>query len=409
MGATFRTTLDFFMGQRSQFRRNLSQALPELLSLVRGDLPRFIYGSDIHRDEIPVFSFHSIDPVVFRKLLVHLRKNGYSTINMTELLEHLEGIPAPGIRRVALTFDDGWSTAWTVATPLLKEFGMKATLFLAPSTIMDGTDVRKTIDDGASDDEVAAQDRFERNYLVSWAEVDAMQRSDVWDIQSHTLFHTRVWRSDRVEDFACPQNRRNLKHYRPGNNMIGSGDEIIALSELPLGWPIYPDAARMSAIQRFIPDPQEGPTLVEFVAVNGGEKFFELRKWRNQLKRRLGEFRKSFPGRWESADEMAECLEYELRLSKEILESRTGHCIEHLLFPWEEGSDLAIGVAKSLGYRSACWGTLKNRRSNYPGEDPFMVPRLSWKFLPMLPGDGRASLFAEIMRRIKNRTRAMFQ
>ena len=78
MRATFRTTLGFFMGQRSQFRRNLSEALPELLSLVRGDLPCFIYGSDIHRNEIPVFSFHSIDPVVFRISYNALDNSGLS-------------------------------------------------------------------------------------------------------------------------------------------------------------------------------------------------------------------------------------------------------------------------------------------------------------------------------------------
>ena len=106
---------------------------------------------------------------------------------------------------------------------------------------------------------------------------------------------------------------------------------------------------------------------------------------------------------------MLESIKYELAVSKEVIEDRIGNEVSHLLFPWEEGSKVALNVAKELGYRSACWGVLRNRRSNFPGDDPYWIPRVSWKFLPLLPGDGRISLFQEIVRRAQTRIQAVFQ
>jgi peptidoglycan/xylan/chitin deacetylase (PgdA/CDA1 family) len=400
--------LKYFMGRLSQLRLNIDQAMPELLGLLRKDLPHFIYNSDPVCNQIPVFSFHSVEPSIFRKLLIHLKRNNYSTINMDGLLDHLKGRASPGSNHVVLTFDDGWSTAWSVATPLLKEFGFRATLFLAPATITADKGVRRTINTSASDAEVVAEDRKLQDYLVSWEEVDAMQQTGVWDIQSHTLLHARVWNSNKVIDFASPEYIRKYREYRPWNNMVSAKDNIIARSAIPLGWPIYPDTARMSGTCRFIPDAQEGAVLVDYVKTNGGEKFFEDNTWHNLLRKKLKEFREAYPGSWETEDEMLKSLEYELDESKKILEQRTGCQVRHLLFPWEEGSDTATTVASKLGYNSACWGVLRHRRSNCPGDDPFKIPRVSWKFLPLLPGEGRSSLSGELIRRVKTRVCALF-
>jgi peptidoglycan/xylan/chitin deacetylase (PgdA/CDA1 family) len=379
------------------------QALPELLGLLRGDLPHFIYRAHSLKNEIPVFSFHSVAPSILRGLLNHLARNGYLTVSMDDLVDHLTGKKPTRPNSVVLTFDDGWSTAWTVATPMLKEFGMIATLYLAPDTVSREKGVRKAISCGALESDVIAEDCRTHGYLITWDELDAMIESGVWDVQSHTLSHSRVWSNDKVVDFVNPTLYKEFLRRRPWNIMVSGYDDIVAPLDMPWGWPIHKDVARMSAITRFIPDPQEGSILAKYAGEKGGASFFHRKDWRSVLNEKLKVYRRAHPGRWETENEMAHSLEKELGKSKEMIERHTAKTVRHLLFPWEEGSEKAIKTAENLGYRTAAWGVLRNRRSNYPGDDPYRIPRVSWKFLPLLPGEGRRSLSKELIRRVKAR------
>ena len=94
--------------------------------------------------EVPILMYHHLveepdDPAIgqdtlwvgqFRRQLELLRKEGYHTVSIEQLIAFAtRGEPLPD-KPVCLTFDDGYSSTYELAFPLLKEFEMKATVFV---------------------------------------------------------------------------------------------------------------------------------------------------------------------------------------------------------------------------------------------------------------------------------------
>ncbi|HKO97262.1 MAG TPA: polysaccharide deacetylase family protein [Pyrinomonadaceae bacterium] len=98
---------------------------------------------------IPVLLYHKISkprpdtrirgaftpPRRFQKQMAYLKRQGFVFYTASDLVKHFEQhgeFPKGG---VALTFDDGWKDNYTNAFPVLKELGIKATIFIIPSSI----------------------------------------------------------------------------------------------------------------------------------------------------------------------------------------------------------------------------------------------------------------------------------
>jgi peptidoglycan/xylan/chitin deacetylase (PgdA/CDA1 family) len=98
---------------------------------------------------IPVLFYHKISkpwpdarvrggftpPRRFFKQMSYLKNEGFVFYTASELIEYFQQrgeFPAKGI---ALTFDDGWKDNYTNAFPVLKQLGIKATIFIIPSSI----------------------------------------------------------------------------------------------------------------------------------------------------------------------------------------------------------------------------------------------------------------------------------
>lgn len=87
-----------------------------------------------------ILMYHSIDdshsaisvsPAKFCVQLRYVKENGYQVLSLAELafLSRAGRKLAP--KTVVLTFDDGFANNLTVALPILKDFGFKATVFVA--------------------------------------------------------------------------------------------------------------------------------------------------------------------------------------------------------------------------------------------------------------------------------------
>jgi peptidoglycan/xylan/chitin deacetylase (PgdA/CDA1 family) len=72
----------------------------------------------------------------FENDLIYLRDNGYAIISLEELLEIQKGEkPMPEGKLVTISFDDGAANIYSLAFPLLKAYGAKASFFVNTSTI----------------------------------------------------------------------------------------------------------------------------------------------------------------------------------------------------------------------------------------------------------------------------------
>jgi peptidoglycan/xylan/chitin deacetylase (PgdA/CDA1 family) len=70
-----------------------------------------------------------ITPAFFRRRLERLRDGGYNVLPLAEALDRVESGTLPP-RSVAITFDDGTRDFAELAVPLLREFGMPATVYV---------------------------------------------------------------------------------------------------------------------------------------------------------------------------------------------------------------------------------------------------------------------------------------
>jgi peptidoglycan/xylan/chitin deacetylase (PgdA/CDA1 family) len=80
--------------------------------------------ADIYREDL------SVAPKAFRAQLQYLADNGYTVIDLYDLILGVTWKNPLPQKPVVLTFDDGYVDQYTNAFPLLKEFGFTATFFI---------------------------------------------------------------------------------------------------------------------------------------------------------------------------------------------------------------------------------------------------------------------------------------
>ena len=102
------------------------------------DIPYTVHG-------VPVLMYHSIaveegNPIrmpveQFDSEMKYIKDQGYTTLTMKELYSYFENqVPVPE-KSIVITLDDGYSDNYTAAFPVLKKYGLKATVFVVTSTI----------------------------------------------------------------------------------------------------------------------------------------------------------------------------------------------------------------------------------------------------------------------------------
>ncbi|MCP3867246.1 MAG: polysaccharide deacetylase family protein [Gammaproteobacteria bacterium] len=88
------------------------------------DLPRILMYHSVGPGEATGMN---IPTGRFEQQLIQLQKSGFTALTLSEL-----GSDMATEKPVALTFDDGFRNNYTQAFPLLRKYGMKATVFLSP-------------------------------------------------------------------------------------------------------------------------------------------------------------------------------------------------------------------------------------------------------------------------------------
>jgi peptidoglycan/xylan/chitin deacetylase (PgdA/CDA1 family) len=138
--------------------------------------------SEKMHDGLPILMFHSIDdgpspisfpPKLFKIAISRLHQNGYKTLGVSEAARQLSnGSLQP--KSVALTFDDGDLSVYENGWPVLREFGMTATVFLLAESY-----------DGKSDD---FPTEFEGRRIINRRQALEMNNAGI-EFGAHTVTH----------------------------------------------------------------------------------------------------------------------------------------------------------------------------------------------------------------------------
>lgn len=294
------------------------------------DVPIFYYHS-VSDDSAHPWSYLSLRTDVFEKQLCYLSKNGFKTFTITELYEanNKNGIPK---KAVVLTFDDGYLDNWVYVYPLLKKYGMKATIFVNPEFVDPYPGVRHTLAD-VWEGTVSADELAVWGY-ASWDELRKMSKEGDVDIQSHGMTHTWYFSSGKIVDFHHPGDKYywlkwNLSPDKKPFWLKDDFDEGISY-----GYPIYEHGMGLLT-RRYFDDPKIAEHLTGYVKGNGGRDYFKKDNWRDDLKSVSDKYIKDNPinGRLETEDEYLTRVKSELVESRKEIEKNIGKEVRFISWP----------------------------------------------------------------------------
>lgn len=144
--------------------------------------------------KIPILMYHSIsyekDNILrlpkekFRKQMKYLKDNNYTTLSLDELYSYMKTGKCLPSKPIVITFDDGYKDNYTNAYPILKEFKLKATVFVITNTI-----------------------DHEKDYLTS-AEIKLMDSNNI-RIESHTSSHEHLDTTSYIDSINTMKNSKN--------------------------------------------------------------------------------------------------------------------------------------------------------------------------------------------------------
>lgn len=108
----------------------------------------------------------TVRTATFRWQLDYLRQHHHPIIPLRTLISYLLGnAPVPPPASVVITADDGHQSVFTEMLPIVREYRVPVSLFIYPSAISNAS------------------------YAMTWEQLDALHRTGLFDIQSHSYWH----------------------------------------------------------------------------------------------------------------------------------------------------------------------------------------------------------------------------
>lgn len=316
------------------------------LDILLGAYPGFIFGMPVNENILPVFHFHEVTPAYLEPYFRYLANNGYRCADTAELLRVVVDGEQPAPGTVLLTFDDAWTSLWTVAAPLLRKYNLRGVTFAAPGRISGRDGLRQTIE--GEPDLTDFGDEGEEPFC-RWEELLRLEKEGLVEVESHTYSH---------EQIPVGQNERNPVWTEK------SLQEVPLLSK-PLCW-------QDDRIFRRVDESDIGT-----VRPITRSRMSDARQWIEN------------ENRFESDDERRAAIRKDLSMGYEVLEERLGRKPRILCFPWAVAGEVAREEARLLGYEAAFSDSFPGKRFVHSRSDPFRLMRLKHQWIEYLPGEGR--------------------
>src|SRR5215469_3072493 len=131
-----------------------------------------------HRFEDNPHDSLAIAPTDFRAQMKELKDDGIEVISLKDMLAWRRGEKSIPPKSAVITIDDGYASGYSVAWPILKEFGYPFTMFIYTNYINVG---------GKS---------------ITWAMLEEMRDAGV-DIESHTVSHHDLRHAPKGQDYTA--------------------------------------------------------------------------------------------------------------------------------------------------------------------------------------------------------------
>ncbi len=366
---------------------------------------------------VPVVMYHGVGPGcpgwawnhlftrpdVFEGQMRILREKGWNAVTLDMLYAHMkEGAPLPE-NPFVLTFDDGYLNNWTFAFPLIKKYGHRAVIWMTTEFIDPCAGPRPTLEDVWNGS--MREEELEAGGFLSIAEMRAMEKTGIIDIQSHAATHTWYFGGPEIVDFHRP---RGVDGYEAPpwlgwNRSPGRKFEYMSVpleETIPFGTPIYAHGKSL-VTRRYFQDPSLDSILAAHVSARGGKEFFRRADWRRSLERIAGEHPMS-GGRFETGDEFASRRRSELAGSRETLGRALGKQVDYLCWPGGGIDDALKTLALEAGYKASTTLFQAEGRRNLFGEDPREINRTGcgapWRWKGRLIHRTAPGFFLEILR-----------
>lgn len=283
------------------------------------DIPILMLHSVNDRPEMSPMGALSVSSKGLASYLKVFSKWHYQMISMDDLLRGNYNEDKP---YVVLTFDDGYKDNLSVALPVLKEYGAKATIFVNPSYVSEESDPHSEWG------------------FMTWDEVALAAESGVFDIQSHTMTHEFIFASDKVVDFYTPE--KFHKYYwlawmlYPDSPKKWDSTAMKYKDLIPTGYPVFEYTRRLSA-KKFTPDNDYVSFLIDRYAEG---------KTKEAAEAYIGN-----KGTYEDDAAFTDYAVWEIVESKKELEQRLQKEIHTLCFPGGGYTDEVLSIAQNAGYK----------------------------------------------------------
>ncbi len=120
----------------------------------------------------------------FKKEMAILDDEGYTTLTVSEYLDYQDSGVMPPAKSVILLFVNGYETSYTLAYPILQEYGMKANIVPEVKAVADRSALVKAVDNGeeGAEDSLAAFDESESFPLVTFGQLTEMKDSGTFEV-----------------------------------------------------------------------------------------------------------------------------------------------------------------------------------------------------------------------------------
>lgn len=162
---------------------------------------------------IPILMYHKVNPDPrtgglglrvppdkFEWQMRYLKRNGYQTVSLTDVMDHFEQGKHLLDKPIVITFDDGYKDNHDFAYPIMKKYGFTGTVFVVAKAIGNTNffDVEKKLQP--------------ENKIMNWNEIREIAAGG-FVIGSHTVDHPHLAEiSPEVARHQIEESKRALEH-----------------------------------------------------------------------------------------------------------------------------------------------------------------------------------------------------